>query len=56
MLFRSVVAILVVLCSALIPILVRLGAVNRVKLVLEWLEGDTYSSADGRRFEVRELE
>jgi hypothetical protein len=53
----TVVAIVVVLCSALIPILLRLGAsVSRVKLVLELLEDGVYKSADGRRFEVRELE
>ncbi len=53
----TVVAIVVVLCSALIPILLRLGApLNRVRLVLELFEGSTYRSADGRRFEVRELE
>ena len=53
----TVVAIVVVLCSALIPILLRLGApVSRAKLVLELLEGGLYQSADGRRFEVRELE
>ena len=53
----TVVAIVVVLCSALIPILLRLGASStaRVKLVLELLEGGVYQSADGRRFEVREL-
>jgi hypothetical protein len=54
----TVVAIVVVLCSALIPILLRLGASStaRVKLVLELLEDGLYQSADGRRFEVRELE
>jgi hypothetical protein len=54
----TVVAIVVVLCSALIPILLRLGASStaRVKLVLELLEGGVYQSADGKRFEVRELE
>jgi hypothetical protein len=46
------------LCSALIPILLRLGASStaRVKLVLELLENGVYQSADGKRFEVRELE
>jgi hypothetical protein len=54
----TVIAIVVVLCSALIPILLRLGASTtaRVKLVLELLENGVYQSADGRRFEVRELE
>jgi Flp pilus assembly protein TadB len=53
----TVVAIVVVLCSALIPILLRLGASTaRVKLVLELLENGVYQSADGKRFEVRELE
>jgi hypothetical protein len=54
----TVVAIVVVLCSALIPILLRLGASStvRVKLVLELLENGVYQSADGKRFEVRELE
>jgi hypothetical protein len=53
----TVVAIVVVLCSALIPILLRLGAsVSRVKLVLELLEDGVYQSADGRRFKLSELE
>jgi hypothetical protein len=58
----TVVAIAVVLCSALVPILLRLGAslTTQGKLVLELLEslegGGLYKSADGRRFEVRELE
>jgi hypothetical protein len=53
----TVVAIVVVLCSALIPILLRLGAsMSRTKLVLELLEDGVYKSSDGRRFEVRELE
>lgn len=54
----GVVAIAVVLCSALIPILMRLGASStaRVKLVLELLEGGVYQTANGKRFEVREIE
>jgi hypothetical protein len=54
----TVVAIVVVLCSALIPILLRLGVTSttRIKLVLELLENGLYQSTDGRRFEVRELE
>jgi hypothetical protein len=53
----TVVAIVVVLCSALIPILLRLGASTTARsgLVLELLEDGVYQSADGRRFEVREL-
>jgi hypothetical protein len=53
----TVVAIVVVLCSALIPILVRLGVpvAIRTKLTLERLEDGSYRGADGRRYEVREL-
>ena len=53
----TVVAIAVVLCSVLVPILARLGStISRSRLVLEPVDGLVYRSADGRRFEVRELE
>jgi hypothetical protein len=54
----TVVAIVVVVCSVLVPILLRLGGVSaaRVKLVLEQVDGVVFQNAEGRRFEVHELE